>query len=120
MDYRLINIETLQSLAMTEDGWISLIESARAHGWVPKGTIYDFSFQIDEECDGAAGWMMNLFVMLQLHMERASWDGNYLERKNQIVLLEDASLMAECLAEAGTPVEITGFLSLGAFRIYAG
>lgn len=117
MAYRLQNIATGTVFACEDGAWHRALAAAKDEGWHPAGSRYDFEFQLDEYCDHKLGSMMNLYIVLQLHMDHVNWKGSYTDRENQIVTDDDAAEFHYCLRAAGVEPAILAFIDGGAFRI---
>ncbi len=119
-NYLFINIETQDKFVCDENIWIRALETARNEGWEPDGTLYDFSYEVDELCDFDEDFMASTFRMLRIRNEQLEWEGSYLLRKNQVVQYEDSIYLAAALAGTGTDEKLLDFIRMGSFRICFG
>jgi hypothetical protein len=74
---------------------------------------------VDDACDAMADYLYNLWMIFYVSREMFAWDGNYIEKKNQIVSESDAYyLMLALEKEWASPDRgFLDFLNSGAFRI---
>jgi len=110
----------LNSAYFCEDNiWISILELAKSHGWQPKGSRYDISFELDENIADEDDDMMKLFTWVSLNSRFINWDGNYIEKENQIVTERDAFNLMNSLKNSFIDEKFMEFLMGGSFRIKA-
>ena len=90
-----------------------------ANGWDEEGTQYDFSYEVDEEYDAMVDYLYNLWMILHLSREMFAWDGNYTEKKNQVVSDSDAYYLMQALAETWQSEDrgLLEFLERGSFAL---
>ena len=121
MAYLFEQLETHRTITCEEDEWLLFLAAARSNGWDEEGTRYDFPYQVEEEFDSMTDYLYNLWMILHLSKEMFAWDGNYTEKKNQIVSDSDAYYLAQALT--GTRQlkdrDLLEFMEAGAFRICA-
>lgn len=121
MSYIFINTETLEVYSCKEDEWKRAFNFACEDGWVPDGTEYDLECQVMENCSGTEepdyDEKSNLFYVLVSMNELTEWDGNYFERKNQIVTGVDAYYMVLSLECGDFSPDLLEFMKKGSFRI---
>ncbi|MBN2158138.1 MAG: hypothetical protein JW807_01990 [Spirochaetes bacterium] len=119
MAYTLMNLSTMRSLTVSDGEWSRFLAEARANGWEEEGTRYDFSCQVDDIYDSLYDYLYNLFLIFHVARELFEWDGNYHERKNQVVSEGDALHLSQALEEtAGDDNRaLLDFLREGSFRI---
>jgi hypothetical protein len=121
MPYQFEQIASHRTLACGEEEWLRCLAAARACGWDEEGTQYDLPYQVDDEYDQGVDYLYNLWMILHLSREMFAWDGNYTEKKNQVVSESDAYFLAQALADARPPADpgLLDFLREGSFRIRA-
>jgi len=117
MAYLLLNIETSAGFYCDEDEWVSVIAKAKAEGWRPDGTLYDYVYVANEESFDIDDEMSNMYNMILEKNVSLEWDGNYIEKKNQIVMYEDAIYLAAALVGTGVDEKLLDFIKQGSFRI---
>lgn len=119
MGYKFENIATHQSYTCSDGRWRLLLETARTNGWDEEGTRYDFTYEVDEIYDPMIDYLYNLWMIFHLSREMFEWDGNYTEKKGQVVSESDAYYLMQALASAIGPDErgLADFLNSGSFRI---
>jgi hypothetical protein len=98
MPYRLEQIQTHRTLTCSDDEWLACLAEARRNGWDEEGTQYDFAYQVDEEYDAMVDYLYNLWMIMHLSREMFAWDGNYTEKKNQLISDSDAYCLGQALA----------------------
>jgi hypothetical protein len=119
MPYLFEQLETHRTHTCTDEEWLGYLAAARASGWDEEGTRYDFPFQVDEEYDDMVDYLYNLWMIMHLSREMIAWDGNYTEKKNQVVSGSDACCLMQALAETWQSEDrgFLKFLGSGPFRI---
>lgn len=119
MSYTFLNINTLQSFTCDDDAWLRYLETARAGGWEAEGTQFDFASEVDDAYDPMVDYLYNLLMIFYVSREMLEWDGNYTDRKNQVVSESDAYyLMLALEKEWASPDRgLLDFLNSGPFRI---
>lgn len=122
MAYTLENTVTHQSVTCPDERWLLLIEAARANGWEEEGTQYDFAYEIEEVHDAMADYLYNIWMIFHVSREMFEWNGNYTDKKGQVVSESDAYCLMQALE--GTPYAddrgLLDFLNSGPFRIRDG
>jgi len=121
MAYLFEQLETHRTITCEEDEWLLFLAAARSNGWDEEGTRYDFPYQVEEEFDSMTDYLYNLWMILHLSKEMFAWDGNYTEKRNQIVSDSDAYYLAQALTGARQlkDRDLLEFMEAGAFRICA-
>jgi hypothetical protein len=121
MPYLLQQLESHRTVTCSNEEWLRCLAGACANGWDGEGTEYDFPYQVDEEYDDMVDYLYNLWVIMHLSREMFAWDGNYTDKKNQVVSESDAYYLAQALADARPPADrgLLDFLLQGSFRICA-
>jgi hypothetical protein len=119
MGYRLENMTTRQSIACTDERWRLLIETARANGWDEEGTRYDLTYELEESYDPMVDYLYNLWMIFHLSREMFDWDGNYIDKKGQVVSESDAYNLMQTLRETADADDgaLLVFFNSGSFRI---
>jgi hypothetical protein len=119
MPYQLQQIHSHRIFTCSDDEWLACLDEARRNGWDEEGTQYDFSYQVDEEYDGGVDYLYNLWMILHLSREMLAWDGNYTEKKNQLISDSDAYYLRQALDETWRPEDrgLLDFLGEGPIRI---
>jgi hypothetical protein len=119
MGYRLENITTHQCISCADDRWRLLIETARANGWDEEGTSYDFTYELEETYDPMVDYLYNLWMIFHLSREMFDWDGNYNDKKGQVVSESDAYHFTQALRETADADDgaLLDFFNSGSFRI---
>jgi len=117
MAYHLLNIETLEYYYCDENEWISAIETAKENGWKPDGTYYDYVYVADDECFDIDDEMYYMYMTLVAKDISLEWDGNYIEKHNQVVMYEDTIYLAAALEGCGVDDKLLEFIKKGSFRI---
>jgi len=117
MAYHLLNLETSEYYYCDDHVWTEAIRIAEENDWGPDGTFFDIVYQTNDQCfdsDDPGYWM---FVFTSLRNESQDWDGNYIEKRNQVVLYEDTIYFAMSLDGTGVSTELIEFIRKGSFRI---
>jgi len=117
MSYHLVNIETSEYYYCDDQDWINAINIAKEDGWKPDGTMFDMECDIDDACYGIDDEMYCLYMYIQSKLEYQEWDGNYFEKRNQIVMYEDSLYLSYSLEAMGVKKELVDFVKKGSFRI---
>lgn len=119
MSYLFQQLESHRTHTCGDDEWNRCLAEARRNGWDEEGTQYDFSYQVDEEYDAMVDYLYNLWMLMHLSREMFAWDGNYTEKKNQVVSDSDAYCLMQALAETWQSEDrgLLEFLGTGSFRI---
>jgi hypothetical protein len=119
MAYTLLNLATMRTITVGDEQWPRYLAAARENGWKEEGTRYDFSCQVDEIYDTMYDYLYNLLLIFHVARELFEWDGNYHEKKNQIVSESDARILSQALEKIAAPGDrgLLDFLESGAFRI---
>ena len=119
MPYQLQQIRSHRTFTSSDDEWLGWLAEARRNGWDEEGTQYDFPYQVDEEYDAMVDYLYNLWMILHLTREMFAWDGNYTEKKNQVVSESDAYYLMQALAGTWQSADrgLLEFLGEGPFRI---
>ncbi len=121
MSYIFINIDTFEVYECEEDLWHNAYDFACEDGWVPDGTFFDLAYQISEDLDDVDDYNFdpsaNLFGMLLALNDMHKWDGNYFEKRNQVVTDTDLYYMVLSLKCGDFPAAFLEFLDKGSFRI---
>lgn len=121
MAYLFEQLETHRTITCEEDDWLGYLSTARGNGWDEEGTQYDFPYQVDEEYDSMVDRLYNLWMIFYLSKEMLAWDGNYTEKKNQVVSESDAYYLAQALSGVWQSGDrsLLQFMEAGGFRIRA-
>ncbi|HNW27577.1 MAG TPA: hypothetical protein PKN50_03780 [Spirochaetota bacterium] len=119
MAYTFLNLATLQTFSCPEDEWQRLLEAARAGGWEEEGTEFDFACEVDDVYDPGVDYLYNLLMIFYVSREMHEWDGNYIEKKNQVVSESDAYYLMLAIEKERTSQDrgLLDFLNSGPFRI---
>jgi len=119
MAYTLQNLNTYQAFTCGDDQWIHLLETARSNGWIEEGTRFDLTYEVDEAYDAMIDYLYNLWIICDLVRETFEWNGNYVDRKNQVVSESDAYYLKQALEKTwySDDRELLEFLNKGSFRI---
>ena len=117
MSYHLVNIDTLDYYYCDDNVWIAAIEFAGNNDWYPAGTFYDYLYDTNDLCYGNEDRLYYLFTLIMNQNDSWEWDGNYIEKKNQIVTYEDTIYLPLCLKGGDAPQELIDFIQKGSFRI---
>ncbi len=114
-NYYLLNVDNEEIYEIKTTTWVEYIEKAKSEGWKPDGTLYDQEFRCDDECI-FEDVEENLFRYLQIHDEQFHWDGNYIEKCNQLIDNVDAYYLGLAL-EGIAEKDLIDFLQRGSIRI---
>jgi hypothetical protein len=119
MAYTLRNLNTHQAFTCGADQWLTHLETARTNGWNGEGTSYDFAYEVDETYDTMVDYLYNLWMICCLAREMFEWNGNYVDRRNQVVSESDAYELMRALEKtwASNDRSLLDFLNNGSFRI---
>jgi hypothetical protein len=117
MSYLLLNIEKNTGYIVEDELWITVIKAAKDNYWEPEGTLYNFELNLDEYIDDCDDQMHIVFSTILANNEYYSWDGNYIEKKGQIVSESDSYQLFESLIESGLDNNLVEFIGLGSFLI---
>ncbi len=117
MAYHLLNIETSEYYYSDEQEWVTAINIALQNEWDCDGTIFDVMYETEEQCFDNDD-PLHFFYALNISTNEALyWDGNYFEKRNQIVSYEDTIYLAMALNGTDTNPELIEFIKKGSFRI---
>ncbi len=116
MTYLFMNIETEECFYCEESLWKSTLEIAKSEGWEPDGTYYDINSQY-EDGDFDDDFNRALFCYCVHTAEMHAWDGNFIERRDQIVSYVDSMYLVKALEGMGVDASLVAFLDKGSFRI---
>ena len=116
MSYLLINLSENMTYRCSDAFWKKVLTSAENNGWESIGTIYDLIYMVEEECDKSLDLLITHFTVITLRNRQFEWDGNYMDKRNQIVVDEDAAALS-CALTGTTDESLINFLDKGAFRI---
>jgi hypothetical protein len=121
MAYTLENLSSRKIFTISDDAWLGDMATARENGWEEEGTQYDLAHQIDETYDPMYEYQYNLWMTFCLMREMFEWNGNYIEKNNQIVSESDAYFMMKALEKTWSADDrsFLEFLGSGALRICA-
>jgi len=119
MAYTLQNLDTRQMFTCGDDQWLRYLETARANGWNEEGTRYDFAYEVDETYDSMVDYLYNLWMIFHLSREMFEWNGNYVEKRSQVVSESDAYYLKMALEKTwvSDDRDLLEFLDCGTFRI---
>lgn len=117
MPYHLVNTETFEYYFCDDEVWISALKYAEENDWQPAGTYYDFVYDTDDICFDIDDQLIYLYTLYMNQNDQHEWDGNYTEKRNQIVTYEDILYLPLCLKGSGAPAELIEFIEKGCFRI---
>ncbi len=117
MSYLLINIETGASYRMDDHQWLKALDRAKQNYWDPGKTAYDVAEVVKDDCEFLDDEGTILFTVLMALCENEEWDGNYIEKRNQIVEYEDTLYLADALKGTEFDPELVEFIYKGPFRI---
>ncbi len=119
MAYALRNLNTRQVYTCGDDQWLHHLETAQANGWSGEGTHFDLAYELDETYDPMVDYLYNLWMICNLTREMFEWNGNYIDRRNQIVSESDAYYLKQALEKTWSSKDrgLLDFLNNGSFRI---
>jgi len=117
MSYHLLNIETNDYFYCDDHEWLTAIDTAQRNGWIPDGTVFDIDYVSADQSFDVDDPLCYFFMLVTFKDEAAEWDGNYIEKRNQIVLYEDSIYLAMDLNGDGISDELVEFVKKGSFRI---
>ena len=117
MAYHLLNVETSEYYYCDDNEWISAIDTAVKNDWVPDGTVFDIVYETNDQCFDSEDLGYWLFMFVVSRDKSLEWDGNYLEKSNQVVMYEDSIYLAIALDGTGVSIELIEFIRKGSFRI---
>lgn len=119
MAYTFQNINTNQTCCCGDEDWVRYLDDARAAGWEAEGTIFDFAREVDDSYDDMNDYLFNLWMIIHVSREMFEWDGNYTEKKNQLISESDAYYLMLALEKGPVPPgrEFLDFLNSGPIRI---
>ncbi len=119
MAYTFLNLTTMQTFTCEDEEWLGYLEEARAAGWDEEGTAFDFESEVDNAYDPMVDYLYNLLMIFYVSREMRDWDGNYIDRKNQVVSESDACRLMQALEEGWSSPDrgFLDFLHSGPFRI---
>ena len=119
MAYTFLNINTLKTFTCGEEEWTRILAAARAGGWEEEGTQFNFACEVDDAYDPMVDYLYNLWMIFYLSREMFEWDGNYTDKKNQVVSESDAYYLMLALEKEWTSTDrgLLDFLNSGPFRI---
>jgi len=119
MAYTFLNLATMQTFTCDDKEWLVHLERARAAGWDEEGTAFDFAWEVDNAYDPMVDYLYNLLLIFYVSREMQEWDGNYIDKKNQVVSESDAYCLMQALEEGWSSPDrgFLDFLSSGPFRI---
>jgi len=117
MAYHFVNTDTGEYFYCDDQVWLHALETARSNGWQPEGTRYDLIYSIDDEMEPSDGIMEYYYSSMIAYHEFQYWDGNYTDRCNQVMELEDTMDMLDALEGTDVDRELFDFIDKGGFRI---
>ena len=117
MAYHLINIETLEHYTCDDQSWIKALDAAKENWWDPDGTMFDYIYETEDICWDSDDYAHYMFTLLISMTESFEWDGNYIEKRNQVVSYEDTIYLASSLEGTDTDMGLIEFITKGSFRI---
>jgi hypothetical protein len=120
MDVTLVSMVGCRSYTCSHGEWGEIVRIAEGAGWEPSGTLIDFDFEFELQCDEGCTFADKLFITLSIHHRRLMWDGDYLSPENQVVTDNDVGDMLFALMSAPVDSAFIDFLSNGSFRITSG
>ena len=113
--------------------WRFLLKTAADYGWVPEGTVLDFSYQYRSATRGRKlSELSKARIKLEIRESCANWAGDYSTNHCQLVTADDAGNIQKALLKALNDrrfvvdikseqtdilIQFTEFLKNGAFRI---
>ena len=117
MAYHLLNIETSEYYYCEDRDWADAIDIAIKNDWGPSGSFFDAVYETNDRCFDTDDFVYWMFIYTTLKSELLEWDGNYVEKRNQIVDYEDTIYLAMSLDGTGVSTELIDFIRKGSFRI---
>jgi len=111
----LLSVDHEELYTIESSQWIYYIEKAQSEGWKPDGTLYDEDYKFEERSI-SEDVEENLFIYIKVHDEHLHWDGNYIEKSNQLIDSVDAYYLAVAL-EGIADKDFLDFLQRGSLRI---
>ncbi len=117
MFYLLQNVETDEFFSCSDGEWITALEVAKENYWEPDGTTFDVACCINDDCEHVDDLMAVYFAMIIIRSEFLEWNGNYTDKRNQVVMYEDAVYLAQALDGTEVNPDLIDFMRKGSFRI---
>lgn len=117
MGYALVNYRTGEIHSCSDGCWKRVIEEAKSNFWDAEGTRIDFYFELENSLDEMYSDDWNMLLMCYAHMKRIGWDGNYIEKENQLVSETDADGLRRAIMDLDIDPSLPEFLEKGGFRI---
>ena len=117
MSYHLLNIETSEYYFCDDQVWLSAIDIAKENYWDCEGTSFDIMYEADEQCFNSNNEMSYFYAMTIAKDKSSQWDGNYTEKRNQVLSYQDTYYLAMSLEGTGIEAELIEFIKKGSFRI---
>lgn len=117
MGYELVNLRSGEIHSCSDELWRRIIEGALDNFWEAEGTTIDFYFELEMTLDEMYSDDWNMLLMCCAHMKRINWDGNYIEKENQLVSDSDAEGLRRAITGLDADPALIAFLAKGCFRI---
>jgi hypothetical protein len=117
MGYELVNLKSGEIYSCCDELWRRVLEEAGDNSWEAEGTTIDFYFELEMTLDEMYSDDWNMLLMCYAHMKRINWDGNYIEKENQLVSDSDAKGLLRAITGLDADPALIAFLARGCFRI---
>jgi hypothetical protein len=117
MNYHLESLISKEKFTISDEKWIKALDFARENGWQPLGTILDFESELDILWNDSQDRMYNLWMVLTSHNACHEWDGNYIQKQDQIVSDTDSYELMLSLEMSEEFRELASFISGIPFKI---
>ncbi len=117
MPYHLLNIETSEYYYCDDQEWILAFNTAQADGWVPDGTLFDIVYEASDQSFDSDDPLSYFYMLVMAGNQALEWDGNYIEKMNQVIMYEDSIYFAASLEGSDVSRELIDFIKKGSFRI---
>ncbi|MBP7738906.1 MAG: hypothetical protein KA369_23250 [Spirochaetes bacterium] len=119
MAYTFLNLTTLRTFSCDDEEWLACLERARAAGWEEEGTAFDFECEVDDAYDPMVDYLYNLLLIFYVSRDMLEWNGNYIDKKNQVVSESDAYYLMQALEKDWPSPDrsFLDFLNSGPVRI---
>jgi hypothetical protein len=117
--YLFINLRNNTGFFCDESVWLNAVDIGKNNGWMPEGSVFDFNYVLDDNCDETDEMLQKLFILITVNNRYTEWNGDFIEKENQIVTEKDSTALYNALIASGENVNgrLLSFLSMGSFRI---
>lgn len=117
MNYHLELIYSKEKFEISKEKWVRALGFAKENGWQPAGTYLDYDTELDDFWDEDQGNMYQLWMVLTALNSCHEWNGNYTEKRNQIVSDKDSYELMLSLEINDEFLDLAVFIGGTSFKI---